>query len=105
MRYRSVARLVPFCHTLWRVLPLLCLVAAASNVLCAANAPRFAFTFKTNAVTGPAVAVDSIGNSYLTGSVTETRSLRRLKLRIPERGRNLLRRGTQYRAACRHSVP
>jgi uncharacterized protein (TIGR03437 family) len=69
MTHRSLVRVVPFRHTLWRALPLLWLLAALANVLCATNAPRFAFTFSAEDLTGTAVAVDSAGNTYLTGSV------------------------------------
>ncbi len=40
-----------------------------ANVLCAANAPRFAFTFAAGNFGGTSVAVDSSGNTYLAGSV------------------------------------
>jgi len=67
--HRSLAPVVPFRHRFSRILPLLSLFAVLANVLCAANAPRFAFTFTADNLTGMAVAVDSSGNSYLTGSV------------------------------------
>src|ERR1700735_2340253 len=70
MTHRSLARSVPFRHTLWGVLPLLWLLAALANVLWATNVPRFAFTFTAGDLTGTAVVVDSSGNTYLTGSVT-----------------------------------
>ena len=67
--HRSLRRAAPFRHRSWRILPRLSLFAALTNVLCATNAPRFAFTFAAGDLTGTAVAVDSGGNTYLTGSV------------------------------------
>lgn len=59
----------PFRHNAWGVSAQMLLLTLLANVLCAANTPRFAFTFAAGNFGPTSVAVDSRGNTYLAGSV------------------------------------